>query len=153
MARNGMLDARREGAMRERYSAPPMRRTSLDEAYKSSSEDEYDELDLLHNHADIEDRKTRRRYTDAPDTSISPTRTNEDLKREFGMENPLLPKRRRAWKNCWGCCHLRRRWFVVLGIVIAALILGLLLPGVWVYKHAPADGVRTSLPRVECPAN
>ena len=142
MARMGMLDARREGAMRELPSIPPLR-SSLEEAYKSSSEDEYDELDLLHNHADIEERKTRRRYRDAPDTSIPPIRTNEEL-REFRMENPSFAKRRRTLRNCWGCCYLSKKWFIIIGIVIGAIVLGLLLPGVWVYKHAPADGVTSS---------
>ena len=135
--------------MRERHPVPPMPplRSSLDEAYKSSSEDEYDELDLLHNNADIEDRKVRRRYKDAPDSSLPALRTDEELQKEFGMgDTPMMPlvKRRRHWSNCWGCCRLRRRWFVGIGIAISAIILGVLLPGIWVYKKAPGDGVRGS---------
>ena len=134
--------------MRELPPPMPPLRSSLDEAYKSSSsEDEYDELDLLHNDADIEDRKTRRRYRYAPNTSLPALRTDEELKREFGMDGAsMLPlvKRRRTWKNCWGCCRLPRKWFVGIGIAISAVILGVLLPGVWVYKKAPGDGVRGS---------
>ncbi|MCJ1310326.1 hypothetical protein MMC25_003989 [Agyrium rufum] len=109
-------------------------RPSLEEAYKSSSEDEeYDELDLLQQQDEESQHRPRRRYRDEPSAATPPNQSNEKISPEAAEGIGARNRRRR-------CCAPTRLCALISGLIVAAFLIVLTIPSIWVWKHSPPDG-------------
>ena len=122
----------REGLLRQKTGTPL--RPSLEEAYRSSSEDEsLDELDLLNDQSPRQ-FNTRKPYNDANTRAHSNTFVYEK-----GTKSP--GPRGSNFRRMGRFCRPRRRCLIIILIVVAVLVAILAGSGFWVYKKSPADGV------------
>ncbi|KAL9120170.1 MAG: hypothetical protein Q9187_003278, partial [Circinaria calcarea] len=131
MARRKDLSGSREGLLRSN-NVIPLRR-SLEEAYRSSSEDEeLDELELLQE-GGTSQYKSRTRYRDEANGLNTPTSAYEKATDMRGKARSPLRRIGRA-------CRPSRTCLIVTFIMLAGLIALLSGSGYWVYKNAPVDG-------------
>ena len=132
MARRKDISGSREGLLRSK-GAIPLRR-SLEEAYRSSSEDEeLDELELLQE-GGTSQHKSRTRYRDEANglnSSTLPYETATDMQGQTGSPLRRIGRFFRPRRTC----------LIITFIMLAGLITLLTGSGYWVYKNAPADGV------------
>ena len=124
MAR-GEKDSSHEGLLQSRKNDPL--RPSLDEAYRSSSEDDdLDGLDMLQ---------------DADEGGWKNADMSRNTSRAYEKIGPRQEKRgqmRRIGRLCWSC----RTCLIVTFVLLTLLFIGAGGSGYWIYKKAPEDGVR-----------
>lgn len=132
MARRKDLGGSREGLLRSKGTIPLRR--SLEEAYRSSSEDEeLEELELLQE-GGTSQRKSRTRYRDEANSMNSSTLAYEKATDMRGHTRSLL-------RRIGSSLRPRRTCLIITFIMLAGLITLLTGSGYWIYKNAPADGV------------
>ena len=130
MTRDDEHTGSREGLLHPRKTS--QLRSSLDEAYKSSSEDDFDlDLDFIQDHNDpykVPERQNLR---------------NPRLKSANAYENGG----KSSWRGIlWlrairKCLRPTRTCLVVSAILVGGLVALVVGSGAWVYKSAPIDGV------------
>ena len=135
MARHNEPISSREALLRSKDAIPL--RTSLEEAYKSSSEDDrlsdYDIHEWKDDTTNQHDRT--RRYKKEYQNSDSPVYAYE--KSTKGLVGSRLMRFGR-------CCSPTRKSLFITFILLGILLAVLTGSGFWVYKHAPEDGVSLS---------
>ena len=132
MARYNELVGSKEALLRSKDDVPL--RSSLEEAYKSSSEDE--------GFSDYDAHKWN-------DDSISPNNRTKRFEKEYsGLDTPVYAFEKTAKGQAGSrlrrfatCCRPTKRSLLITFITLGTLILLLTGSGFWVYKHAPEDGV------------
>lgn len=121
---------------RRREKPQPLRR-SLDDAYRSSSEDEADERDALNNNSQgdfvelgMQDatQKTRSRHA-------SYAREKES-NRGSRVASGVAPTLAKAKRSCWR----RRKCLFIFLLFFLAIIAIIAVGGAFVWRHAPKDG-------------
>ena len=137
MARLDELNSSREGLLRQNRSTGTQLRPSLEEAYRSSSEDQsLDELDLM-NEASPGHHHRQAPYKDLDSDLYSTTSVHEKGKNRQPQHVSRIGKLRRL-------CRPRRTCLIITLVVFVILIVALGGSGFWAYKKSPDDGVLAS---------